>query len=489
MASWDDLYTTAAAQAGCFTTAQARAAGYSTHLLHHHRRRGRVRRLRRGIYRLVHFPADADEDLVVLWLWSDRQGVFSHRTALAAHRLGDGLPAHHDLTLPLAARLRRLRPPKAVRLHFADLAEDERSWHGPVPITSPSRTLADCVEAEAPPDLIEAALRDGLRRNLFEATTVREAERHLRAFEQESRGPRDYASPAAFRMALEERLRTTARHDGTPVARLRQLLVFDRFLARVFALLGGEVVLKGGLALELRAQRPRTTRDVDLRVRGSATSLLERLPQAGRMALGDHLTFAIAPDAAHPRLTADGLPYGGRRFRARATLADRPFGDPFAVDVTLGEPLVGDVEEVTAPDWLGFAGVSPPRLRLLSLESHIAEKLHAFTLPRARANTRMKDLPDLALLATVRTVLARDLRAGIAATFAARGTHAVPTAVPDPPAVWARRYRQLAVDDGLPWPDLDSVLQAVRAFLDPVLAGGGGRWDPGASQWGALTAS
>jgi len=37
--------------------------------------------LRRGIHRLVYFPAGQHEDLVALWLWSEQAGVFSHDTA------------------------------------------------------------------------------------------------------------------------------------------------------------------------------------------------------------------------------------------------------------------------------------------------------------------------------------------------------------------------------------------------------------------------
>jgi hypothetical protein len=43
-----------------------------------------------------------------------------------------------------------------------------------------------------------------------------------------------YPTPEAFKQALEQRLRTTVT-SGALFARKRQLLVFDRFLARVVA--------------------------------------------------------------------------------------------------------------------------------------------------------------------------------------------------------------------------------------------------------------
>ncbi|HQK19684.1 MAG TPA: hypothetical protein PLJ27_19650, partial [Polyangiaceae bacterium] len=85
--------------------------------------------------------------------------------------------------------------------------------------------------------------------------------------------PRTYASPEAFKQALEQRLRSSAK-TGAEFARKRQLLVFDRFLARIVAVLGNAVTLKGGLALEFRLDRARTTKDIDLGMVGSPQHVL-----------------------------------------------------------------------------------------------------------------------------------------------------------------------------------------------------------------------
>lgn len=97
---WDHLFETAAAQDGLFTTQQAAEAGYSPQLLSHHLGAGRMVRVKRGVYRLVHFPAGDHEDLTMVWLWSEQQGIFSHQTALALHDLSGVLPAQMHLTLP-----------------------------------------------------------------------------------------------------------------------------------------------------------------------------------------------------------------------------------------------------------------------------------------------------------------------------------------------------------------------------------------------------
>ncbi len=222
---------------------------------------------------------------------------------------------------------------------------------------------------------------------------------------------RTYASPDAFKQALEQRLRTAA-ENGDAFPRKRQLLIFDRFLARVVAVLGNSATLKGGLVLELRLERARTTKDVDLSVRGSLDDVLKKLQEAGRRDLGDFMTFEVAPDAHHPDIQNDGMQYDGRRFRAECKLAGKVYGAPFGVDVVAGDPFAGEPDVVVTEDVLGFAGIAPTTVRVYPVETHIAEKLHAYTLPRSRPNSRVKDLPDMALLATVRTLEARRLRTG-----------------------------------------------------------------------------
>lgn len=165
--AWTTLYALAASQDGYFTTAQAADAGYSRPLLDHHVKSGRFLRVQRGIYRLRDYPSSDHEDLVVAWLWSDQQGVVSHETALLLHGLSDALPAHVDLTLPAAWRARRLKVPPLLHLHHADISKAERTWTGPVPVTTPLRTISDCVTDHVQPDLIAQAIRDGLRQGLF----------------------------------------------------------------------------------------------------------------------------------------------------------------------------------------------------------------------------------------------------------------------------------------------------------------------------------
>jgi len=294
---------------------------------------------------------------------------------------------------------------------------------------------------------------------------------------------RHYATPVAFKQALEQRLKSSSL-TGVDFARRRQLLVFDRFLARVTEVAGDAVTLKGGLVLELRLARARTTKDVDLRMIGSADDVLERLQAAGRLDLGDYLLFEVQPDARHPDIRSEGMQYDAYRYRAECRLAGAVYGRPFGVDVAFGDPLVGEPDLVVAENLLDFAGIEPPTLRLYPVVSHIAEKLHALTLPRSRPNSRVRDLPDIALLATTGPIDGRELRLALERTFEFRRTHVLPASTPAPPAHWEKPYAAMASGDRLQWKTLEELAPVVASFLNPVLdSSRPGTWNPTEWQW------
>lgn len=289
---------------------------------------------------------------------------------------------------------------------------------------------------------------------------------------------RRYTTPLAFKQALEQRLKSSST-TGVDFTRRRQLLVFDRFLARVVSVVGDAVTLKGGLVLEIRLARARTTKDIDLRMMGSSDEVLDRLQASGRLDLGDYMLFEVQPDSDHPDIRNEGMRYEGYRYRAECRLAGAIYGRPFGVDVAFGDPLVGEPDRVVTGDLLSFAGIAPPTLRLYPVVSHIAEKLHALTMPRSRPNSRVRDLPDIALLATTGPIEGAQLRLALERTFGFRGTHSLPASVPAPPAFWAEPYAAMASSDELIWASLVEVTEAVSTFLDPVLSSTDcGIWEP-----------
>lgn len=293
-----------------------------------------------------------------------------------------------------------------------------------------------------------------------------------------------YKTPAAFKVALEDRLKRRAAQRGVMLNRVRQRFVMERFLARVVEVLGPVATLKGGIALELRLANARSTKDIDLRVVGDPERVLARLQEAAALAPGDHLVFRVEPNAEHPIIEA-GV-YEGRRFSVAVTLAGQVYGTRFGVDVGIADPIHDTPDELIGEDYLDFVGIGPVRVAAYPVETHIAEKLHAYTQPPlrpGRENSRVRDLPDLGLLAGTRALTAQEIRAALVKTFSFRGSHSVPENVPAPPESWAPRYVALAEENGLPWATLAEAHAEVVAFLGPVLSGTEGTWDPRERRW------
>jgi hypothetical protein len=114
-----------------------------------------------------------------------------------------------------------------------------------------------------------------------------------------------YKDSAAFRKALETRLRTQSQQSGVPLTRLRKMVAFERFLARLVTDQPGAWVLKGGMALQLRlGRRARTTKDIDLLLKDVPSGdIHQMLVRAALRDLGERKTSARAnwpACSAHP---------------------------------------------------------------------------------------------------------------------------------------------------------------------------------------------
>src|SRR5262249_24761331 len=139
---WQALFGLAAIQQGLVTSSQAKSVGVSPQLLAKYVAGGRRERVGRALYRVVDFPPGDQEDLMGIWLWSKQQGVFSHQTALMLHHVGDALPPKHHISLPLAWRARKLKPPPNARVRYNDIPERDREWIGAVPVSNVRRALS-----------------------------------------------------------------------------------------------------------------------------------------------------------------------------------------------------------------------------------------------------------------------------------------------------------------------------------------------------------
>lgn len=292
-----------------------------------------------------------------------------------------------------------------------------------------------------------------------------------------------YATAEAFRTAIERRLLSTSREQAVPLSRLRKLVVFDRLLARLMVVGPDRWMLKGAVALDFRyGSRVRTTKDLDLGCGEIEIVATSDLFAAQDIDLDDYFSFIISrTDALDEALEGAAV-----RYRVRAELANRRF-EEVIVDVGFDgiAPMVTDI--VSGPELLRFAGFEPVRVPTITIQQHIAEKLHAYTHVYAgdRQSTRVKDLVDLVLIRMLAEVHAGELRLALERTFQKRGRHTIPRQLPSPPPMWELRYPPMADAVGLS-PNIRDGYEAAADFLNPVLSGSVTNettWDPRHQAW------
>lgn len=290
-----------------------------------------------------------------------------------------------------------------------------------------------------------------------------------------------YQTAAAFRRALEDRLLAQSNRTAVPLVRLRKLVAFDRFLARMVQSQPGVWMLKGGLAFQMRlGDRARTTKDMDVLLTIPPSQVQRALNNAALLDLNDWFTFSV-------RAATSALPEpdeGGVRFFITSRLDSRAF-ETFHVDVGIGDPVVEPAENFTTPPLLAFADIAPLTIPCYPLAQHLAEKVHAYVRPRsAGESTRVKDMIDILLAAELMQVNGSALLAAIRATFTAQADCEPPSSLPEPPRTWAMTFKKMAGELGLKQTDLADGIAAARNFLEPVLNGAAtGMWSPMAQIW------
>ena len=286
--------------------------------------------------------------------------------------------------------------------------------------------------------------------------------------------PKTYATAGAFRRALEERLKNLSMTEEVDVNRLRRQVSFDRLLARLFRDDAAPWVLKGGYALELRFKSARSTIDIDLtvqRVTGAADdrdavrAIREMLQARADVPFDDWFEFTIGA----PTMDLLAAPYGGARYSIEARMDGRIFAR-FHLDAGVGDVILQPLEAVECHDWLSFAGIESPRVWVISREQQVAEKIHAYTLPRSSQNSRVKDLADMALLIGDGQLDRQRVVNALQLTFARRGTHPLPANLSAPPEDWQTPFRVLAEECGID-SNIVTVFESVREFYEDAVKG------------------
>lgn len=283
-----------------------------------------------------------------------------------------------------------------------------------------------------------------------------------------------YANALSFRTALETRLNEQAKEAGIQTQKLRRQIAFDRLLARLFHKNNSSSApwaLKGGYAMELRVDNARATKDIDLAIKDAKLlssdvdeqniTIRKLLDEYAQVDLKDFFVFKIA-DAMRD---FDATPYGGGRFPIEALMNDHTFVK-FHLDVGVGDVWMEPLESIEIHDWLSFANIKPIKVLAISKEQQFAEKIHAYTLPRDRQNSRVKDLVDMVLLIEG-GMNSKRISESIFATYKRRKTHDFVNEMTPPPEKWQDVFKALAEECDLK-KDIDESFKLVKSFVQKI---------------------
>jgi len=275
-------------------------------------------------------------------------------------------------------------------------------------------------------------------------------------------------------------LQKLAREQGRSTQQLFELYIHERFLARLAgSRFADKLVLKGGMLLAVLAVR-RTTRDVDMLVRGVAGDEGSLRSAIGEIA-GSDMADGVEFDTEAISITTirEGADYEGRRLALPASLAGAKL--QLRLDLSFGDPV--EPQQVDYPTLLGDQGFSLLGYRL---ETVIAEKTDTM-MYLGDANTRDRDYGDVYLLSQIHPVEAEVLRSALGSVAEHRG-HEVRLLEPLLETLRESRqqpweaFRTRAGLPGLPERFAD-VVDAVVDFIDGLQNTQDSTWNPATRQW------
>jgi hypothetical protein len=263
--------------------------------------------------------------------------------------------------------------------------------------------------------------------------------------------PQQYGSPAAFRAALEQKIRTESKAASVSADDLKRQICFDRFLARLDF---ERYTVVGGYSLEIRFPDLKRTRDIDMALTDAliASSDPKHIPDRleadlrryTQEDLNDNFSFVI--ESAH---TLAGPPEGGHRYHFTAMLAGREY-HKFHVDLRVQSVHILPPEMAKAPNKLGFSDAENKQIALAQREEIFADKLEAYTKPRLNANSRVRDLIDMNVLISS-GLDDRKIKQAVSTIFKQHG-RSVPDKLDPPPEQWQRQFTMITESRNLHLP-------------------------------------
>jgi hypothetical protein len=288
-----------------------------------------------------------------------------------------------------------------------------------------------------------------------------------------------YATPAAFRRALVDRLKNASKSSKWSIQQLQRQVAYDRLLERLYIVDDGWIV-KGATALLARDLGDRGSLDVDI-YRAVAQNVAEDdLRRAAAIDLGDWFLFTVG--------IATPIGNNSLRFPIVAVIGTTTWVE-FHVDLSGTDLRLTGLPEIASPIARGLIpSVEQKGYRVYPLVDHVADKVAATYERHGTAqnpSTRYRDLVDLVVIAAGASIDAQSQGNALRSEFERRSLVLPETFdVPDRD-LWERGYAAEVSKSMLnSASSLDSALVIVKGFLDPLLSGvAAGTWNPNEREW------
>lgn len=298
--------------------------------------------------------------------------------------------------------------------------------------------------------------------------------------------PKHYKTSSAVESAIKSAAKTVnGKNPARGISDLIRQTDYDRFLCRIFS--EGDCsdwVLKGGSAMLARIPSTRRTLDADLFEDGyDAEESLEDLKRLASIDLGDFFRFEFV--SARPILQGGNQPYAdGYRVTFKIFLGTKLRG---AIHVDLAThvgalPRV-DVEE--PQNRLPLQGLKTVPYRLFPLPCQFADKVCAIVeRVNGEESTRVKDLVDLAIIATTQTIDGVELIAALRTEIGKRAL-GYPIDFEIPRRWTEKEFRNNAYGTSVSNLGMQEAAALIRKLLDEVQKDACclGVWDPCRRIW------
>jgi len=234
--------------------------------------------------------------------------------------------------------------------------------------------------------------------------------------------------------SVRARLANLAKAEGVDFDALLLRYFQERLLYRLtISEFSDRFVLKGGLLLIcLEVPRSRATKDIDFlaeRIGNDPAELERAFGVIADVPWNDGVKFY--PSSIITERIKEDTDYEGIRLKIDASLGQAK--KRLQIDIGFGDVVVPEAGTMVFPTLLEE---KPPRIKVYSLESIIAEKFEAM-IRLAMANSRMKDFYDVYALSASHDFEGSTLEKAIESTFQRRSTP-----MPEDPLVFRAEFHQ-----------------------------------------------